>query len=314
MPAMTLTVRPVGPGDRSDAEAFARVRMLAFPYMFFTADSLAHMLANVSPDAHYVALLAEEDGEVIGTAQVLLLTETAEPGHATLNVYTRPDRTGRGAGSALVSAGEEHLASVGAEKIHSWILDEPANRRFAEQRGYVPGSTAQFLRLDLTTGSLPPVPAVPPGVELRTAADFADDPRPVFELDAEAVLDEPGDVAWEFTDYEVWLRETWHNPLLRHDLATVAVADGRPVAFTAVRGDGGTRYGSAMTGTSRAWRGRGLAKLVKADSLHRARAAGFTEAHTGNDRTNGPMLAVNKWLGYEICAQEVQYARVLGRR
>lgn len=312
MPAMTITVRPIRPGDRSDAEAFARVRMLALPYVFFTADSLTHMLANLSPEARYVALLAEEDGEVIGTAQVLLLTDAAEPGQAALNVYVRPDRTGRGAGSALVSTGEEHLASVGAEKIHSWVLDEPANRRFADRRGYVSGSTAQFLRLDLTTGSLPPVPDVPPGIELRTVADFADDPRPIFELDAETNLDEPGDVSWEFTDYEAWLRETWHHPLERHDLATVAVADGRPVSFTAVRGDGGTRYGTGMTGTARAWRGRGLAKLVKADSLHRARAAGFTEAHTGNDRTNGPMLAINKWLGYEICAQEVQYARVLG--
>ncbi|MFD8936083.1 hypothetical protein ACFV0R_12630, partial [Streptomyces sp. NPDC059578] len=29
------------------------------------------------------------------------------------------------------------------------------------------------------------------------------------------------------------------------------------------------------------------------DSLHRARAAGFSEAFTGNDTDNAPMLAVN---------------------
>ncbi|CAM5418874.1 GNAT superfamily N-acetyltransferase OS=Streptomyces violarus OX=67380 GN=FHS41_006449 PE=4 SV=1 [Streptomyces violarus] len=67
-----------------------------------------------------------------------------------------------------------------------------------------------------------------------------------------------------------------------------------------------------MTGTVRDQRGRGLAKLAKNDSLHRARAAGYTEAFTGNDTGNEPMIAINKWFGYEICAKEVRYVRELG--
>ncbi|MEU3557020.1 GNAT family N-acetyltransferase [Streptomyces fragilis] len=309
---MTVSVRALRPGNRSDAEAFARIRMLALPYVFFTADSVEHLTARLHPDAHFTALLAEDDGEAIGTAQLSLAHESPEPGQALLNVHVRPDRTGRGAGTALVQAGEELLAGLGAHKVFSWVLDEPADRVFAERRGYRPGSTAQFLLLDLAKAELPPVPAPPPGVELRTAADFADDPRPLFELDAECTADEPGDVDHRLGDYGAWLEETWRHPLLRHDLTTVAVADGRPVAFTAVRTDGGVRYGTGMTGTARAHRGRGLAKLVKADSLHRARAAGFTEAHTGNDAGNEPMLAVNRWLGYRVCAREVQHVRELG--
>jgi GNAT superfamily N-acetyltransferase len=308
---MTVSVRVVRPGNRGDAEAFARVRMRAFPYVFFTADSVGHTLARLRPESRHTALLAEEDGEAIGSAELSLAHDSTEPGQALLNVYVRPDRTGRGAGTALVHAGEERLAGLGAREVFSWVLDEPAARVFAERRGYRPGSTAQFLRLDLAGAELPPAPVAPPGVELRTAADFADDPRPVFELDAECTADEPGDVRRVLDDYAGWLDETWRNPLLRHDLATVAVVDGRPVAFTAVRTDGGTRYGTVMTGTARAHRGRGLAKLVKADSLHRARAAGFTEAHTGNDAGNAPMLAVNRWLGYAVCAQEVQHVREL---
>jgi hypothetical protein len=67
-----------------------------------------------------------------------------------------------------------------------------------------------------------------------------------------------------------------------------------------------------MTGTARAFRGRGLAKLAKNHSLHRARAAGFTDAFTGNDAANGPMLAINEWFGYEICATEVNHVLDLG--
>lgn len=133
----------------------------------------------------------------------------------------------------------------------------------------------------------------------------------MFALDAETVSDEPSDIDTEFTDYEAWLEQNWKHPLLNRDLTTVALVDGRPAAFSLAHTDG-SRYGTAMTGTARAFRGRGLAKLAKNDSLHRARAAGYTEAFTGNDTGNEPMIAINKWFGYEICAKEVRYVRELG--
>ncbi|GGX95466.1 GNAT family N-acetyltransferase [Streptomyces minutiscleroticus] len=305
---MTVIVRDFRPGD---AEAFARVRRLALPYMLHTAGSVAYDVAHAHPGAHHRPLVAEEDGELIGTAQVGLVHDSPLPGQGYVNVYVHPGRTGRGAGSLLARTAEERLAGLGATRLYAWVLDAPENRAFARARGYRPGRSAHFLGLDLATAGLPPRPELPPDVELRTAADFADDPRPLFALDAETMADEPGDIDHEFTDYEAWLTGTWRHPLLDLGLTTVAVVDGRPAAFSAARTDG-ERYGTVMTGTGRAYRGRGLAKLAKTDSLHRARAAGYREAVTGNDAGNGPMLAINKWLGYEIRATEVQYVRDLG--
>ncbi|OXY96109.1 GNAT family N-acetyltransferase [Streptomyces diastatochromogenes] len=309
---MTVIVRDLQPDVQADTEGFARVRHLALPYILFTSDSVRHMLTNSHPDAHFRSLIAVEDGEVIGAAGVSLAHDSTEPGQGYLNIYVRPDRTHRGAGRLLARAAEEHLAAVGATKLYTWVLDEPANRAFAEQHGYTQGRPAHFLRLDLANGALPPLPEIPPGVELRTAADFADDPRPLFELDAETVSDEPGEIDIEFTDYDAWLEQSWRHPLLHPELTMAAVVDGRPVAFSVAYTDGATRYSTAMTGTARAYRGRGLAKLAKIHSLHRARAAGLTEAFTGNDAGNDPMIAINKWLGYEICATEVRYVRELG--
>jgi GNAT superfamily N-acetyltransferase len=309
---MTVIVRELLGEVPADTEGFAHIRHLALPFMIQTGESVAYDVAHAHPDAHYRPLLAEEDGELIGTAQVGLVYDSPDPGNGYLHVYVHPERLGRGAGSLLVSTAEERLAALGATKIHTWVLDRPANRAFAEKHGYRASRSAHFLRLDLANGTLPPLEAPPKGVELRTAADFADDPRPLFELDAETLLDEPSDVDREFTDFEAWLEETWNHPLLSHDLTSVAVVDGRPAAFSAARTDGATRYGTVMTGTARAHRGRGLAKLAKNDSLHRARAAGLTEAFTGNDAGNGPMLAINKWFGYEVCATEVTYVRELG--
>lgn len=308
---MTVTVRDLRPEIPSEVEDFAHARHLALPYILWTPEAIVHGQTHSHPDAHFRSLVAEENGEIIGTAQVGLAYDSPEPGQGYLNIYVRPDRTRRGAGGLLVRAAEEHLAARGAAKLFAWVLDEPDNRTFAERHGYRASRSAHFLRLDLANGTLPPLQALPPGVELRTAADFADDPRPMFELDAETTSDEPSDVGAEFTDYDAWIEETWKHPLLDLELTSVAVVDGRPAAFSIAYTDRGTRYSTAMTGTARAYRGRGLAKLTKNASLHRARAAGYKEAFTGNDTDNEPMLAINFWLGYEVCATEVRHVREL---
>ncbi|MFD9410688.1 GNAT family N-acetyltransferase [Streptomyces sp. NPDC059989] len=313
---MTVSIRdlrPGGPGRASDAEAVVRVRRSALPFMITTAEGVAFELSSAHPARHYRLLVAENDaGRVIGTAQVGIAHDSPEPGHSYVNAYVDPAHRGFGAGSSLLRAAEEHLAAHGAVDTYAWVLDQPAHRRFAERHGYRPSRSAHFLRLDLAAAALPPLPeALPPGIEVRPASAFAADPRPLFEADAEATSDEPGDVGIELDDYEGWLAEIWNNPTLDKELTTVVLVDGVVASFTAAQTDGATRYASAMTGTLRAFRGRGLAKLAKIISLHRARAAGYTDAFTGNDAGNDPMLAINKWFGYEICATETRFAKRL---
>lgn len=309
---MTVIARDLRIDDPADLRRFAEARHQALPHMLWTARGILHTVTRTPPAARRRALVAESDGEVIGTAQLGLAHDSPEPGQGSLNIYVHPERTRRGAGTLLLRTAEEHLTAHGATTLYAWVLDEPAHREFAERHGYRPSRSAYFLRLDLASAGLPPLRTPPPGVELRTLADFADDPRPLCTLDAETTADEPNDIDTEATDYSDWHASTWEHPLLDRELSTVAVVDGRPAAFTLAHTDGRGRYGTAMTGTGRDHRGRGLAKLVKNASLHRARAAGLTEALTGNDSGNGPMLAVNKWFGYEIAATEVRYVRELG--
>lgn len=306
---MTLLVRDFRPDD---AEAVVEVLHAAIPFLLTTAEDMAWETAHAHPAQRRRLLVAEEDGVVVGRGQIGLAHESPVPGQSFVNVYVHPDHRGRGAGSLLVRTAEEYLIGEGATTAYSWVFDEPANRAYAERRGYAVGRSAHFLRLDLANGPLPPLTELPAGVELRTVADFADDPRPLFAADAEAVADEPSDVGAEPDDYEDWVRHTFQRPLLDRDLSSVAVVDGEVAAYTFVETDGRTRISAGGTGTRRAFRGRGLAKLAKNHSLHRARAAGYTEAFTGNDTENHPMLAINKWFGYEICGSEVRYGRELG--
>ncbi|WP_028815651.1 GNAT family N-acetyltransferase [Streptomyces flavidovirens] len=306
---MTLIVREFTPAD---TDAWVRVRRAAVPFMVTTRESVAFERETAHPDKKMRMLVAEEDGEVIGTAFAGIAYDSTEPGQSSLTAYISPRRRGRGAGSLLLRAAEEHLAAEGATAVYAWVLDTPESRAFAEKRGYRPTRPLHFQHLDLANAPLPERQPLPAGVELRTAADFMDDPRPMFKADAETTADEPSDISTDFTDYDDWLNHTWNHPLLDHGLSTVVLVGGQVAAFTAAHTDGLTRYWSGMTGTVRAHRGRGFAKLAKTDSLLRARAAGYTDAYTSNDADNQPMLAVNKWFGYEICASEVRHVREIG--
>lgn len=306
---MTVIVRDFRPAD---AETVVAVRRAALPYLVSTPEQVVHGLSTAHPGRRYRVLVAEEDGETIATAEVGLAPDSPEPGQAFRDLCTRPGRTGRGAGGLILRTAEEYPAAEGATALYTWVLDTPSSRAFAHKHGYTPSRSAHFLRLDLATGPLPPRQEPPNGVELRTAADFLDDSRPIFAADAEVTLDEPGDTPCELSDYEDWLATVWRSPGFDHRLTSVALVDGEVAAFSNARTDGESRYWSGMTGTRRAHRNQGLAKLAKNDSPHRARAAGYTDAYTGNDAGNGPMLAVNRWFGYEICATEVRHVRKLG--
>ncbi|MFF4582756.1 GNAT family N-acetyltransferase [Streptomyces sp. NPDC001373] len=310
----TVHVRDLRPDDPADTEAVVRVRRAALPFIVTTVDGVAFALDSAHPDARFRLLVAETaDGRVVGTAHVGLAHDSPRPGQSYVNACVDPAARACGAGTALLRAAEEHLAEHGAVDAYAWVLAEPANRSFAERHGYRPSRSSKFLRLNLVEAALPPLPReLPAGVEVRPASAFAADPRPLFEADAEATADEPSDVPASLDDYQRWLDGVWHDPTLDHELTSVVLVDGAVAAFSAARTDGRTRYSSAMTGTRRAFRGRGLAKLAKTDSLRRARAAGYTDAFTGNDAGNGPMLAINEWFGYEICATETRYTKKLG--
>lgn len=312
---MTLIVRDF---RAADAEAVAEARRSAFPYLVTTPETVAWEVASTPPGRRYRLLVAEADGRVVGSCETGVFHDSDQPGQAFANTTVRPDAQGAGTGSALVSAAEERLAGLGAGQVLSWTLDEPHSVTFAERRGYRRSRSSRVQRLDLATAALPPLDlralrlSLPGVVELRTAADFADNPRPLYEADVECSEDEPGDVGFVRPPYAEWLALAWEHPALDRELTSVAVVDGAVAAYSVAHTDGRGRYWSGMTGTLRAFRGRGLAKLAKNDSLHRARAAGCAVAFTSNDGDNQPMLAINKWFGYEPAQTEWRYVRELG--
>ncbi|WP_329102846.1 GNAT family N-acetyltransferase [Micromonospora sp. NBC_01699] len=312
---MTVTIRefrPDAPTAAADAEAAGAVLRAVLPYLVVTPRVLRWQVEHAPAAQHHRLLLAEADGHLLGCARTGIYYDSSEPGQAYLNIYVHPDRRGRGAGRALLAAGEAYVTGLDARAILCWSLDDERSIGFAERNGYRRGRSGHFQRLELGNGWLPAMPSRPPGAEVRTGASLGDDLlRNLWAADNEATADEPDDMDAAPISYELWHSQFWSHPEHDPELTSVVTVDGVVASFSLAVTDGQTRYMSGMAGTRRAYRGRGLAKLAKSASLHRAAAAGYTEAFTNNDSGNEPMLAINRWFGYRQCATEVRWIRDL---
>jgi RimJ/RimL family protein N-acetyltransferase len=83
------------------------------------------------------------------------------------------------------------------------------------------------------------------------------------------------------------------------------VAGLSQLSYPPVRGHPWTGF----TATARAFRGRGIARAVKMESLAQAIELGVQRVRTDNDERNAPMLHINDTLGYVALPSWVAYLR-----
>lgn len=306
--ARQVGVIDVRPGRLDDAAEYIELRRPSYPWMVNTPASVRHQWQNTLA-AGRGALFPVDDGRgLAGYARCGLNTWTSEDGAADARLVVRADARGRGIGSALLAAAEDHLRGIGARKVAGFVVAEPALVAWVEHRGFAPSGELRYSEAVLD--ALPPLPPTPPGVTVTPFAEAG--PGPVYVVDAESVQDEPGEYVNDKVGYDDWRRDSWESPNVRADCSVLVSVDGEPAACTWIEADPDTgRVWSGGTGTRRAFRGRGLAKLAKSVALRRARDAGLTHAYASNDEVNAPMLAVNEWLGYRPVGAEVSCVKHL---
>jgi GNAT superfamily N-acetyltransferase len=289
---MVFEIRTAVP---EDAVGIARVWAAVMPHLVKTARGVE---AELRTSTSKVVLIAIEGSEVVGYGNVYLPPPGEQAGRLRITVQVPPESRRRGIGSALAEAISAAATRAGAAGLLVVVRDDDASKEFATNRGFTIGRQMSHSTAELS--AVPEPPAVPAGLQLVTYEQV--EPRQVW-LASTAVADGDPSGLSDSPAYDEWVATWWHHPDLRHDLST-AVLDGDTVlsfATTSADPERGVIW-SSLTGTIPAARGRGLAKLVKAESLTRAREAGLTTAHTGNDAANEPMLAVNAWLGYHLAS------------
>ncbi len=138
------------------------------------------------------------------------------------------------------------------------------------------------------------------GISCLTLAAWRDPDRmrKLHELNERTIQDVPHTLTIVPEAFEDFARRL-DAPDRPHDRYWIALAGGRPVAmsylkFPPVRGTVWTGY----TCTDSDYRGRGIARATKLQSLAQAVELGIPLVCTDNDAENAPMLHINERLGY----------------
>jgi GNAT superfamily N-acetyltransferase len=292
-------------GTLDDIPRAAALRQRAWPESIVTEDGMRHWIAGVPARADIALFAWEEDRELGGWATAARNWWSSDPDGGILAITVDPSRRGRGIGTALAEAADEHLGRLAVRTTRAGSLDEPGAGALASRRGFTELAAATVSGVDPRTVEPRPVPA---GVELVPFATL-DDPVPIHALDLELSRDIPNE-DYDAIELEEWKAGFWRSPLIDEDASLVALVDGQLAGLTMIRVDRPSgRAQNNLCGVRRPHRGKGLALLLKSHSLRRAAELGATIALTDNDETNAPMLAVNTRLGYRPFARRLEWER-----
>ena len=293
-------------GALDDIPKAAAMRQRAWPDTIVTAEGMRHGLTNVPERARLLMLAWDEGGEIVGWGTASREWWVSEPNRGTLAVAVDPSRRGEGIGSALADAADAHLTAIGVKTTRAGSVDEPGARALATRLEFTELAASATSAIDPRTVTPEPVPD---GIRIVPFAGL-DDPRPLFELDLEVSNDIPNE-EFDGISFDEWRDEFWRSPLIDQEASLVAFVGDELAAMTMIRIDAPSgRAQNNVTGTRRAFRGRGLARLLKTHSLHVAGQRGATLAITDNDETNAPMLAVNTRLGYRPFSRRLEWERL----
>ena len=273
------------------------IRRATFPWHVASLATQENWFRTNPPAGKPLRLSAFADGKLVAFGSGALNVMAANPGEGMMYLIVHQDHRGRGFARAVHDQLVEHLRSIGAHRVQSHGFDSPQVLAWAQRQGFEIGANERWSAVD--PRELPPMPEIPPGVEIVSLEELGLDAA--YAVDNEASVDEPGDVPNAGMPYDMYVNQIWNAPDFDRDVSVAAVVDGVPAAVSNLEVN--LLTGKAMsTGTStlRQFRGRGLAKLMKSVQLRRAAAKGVTAAYTCNDYTNAPMLAINDWLGYQV--------------
>ena len=247
-----------------------------------------------------VWLLASEDGADAG-AGLAYVGWFSEPGVAGGAIAVLLDRRGRGIGSALYSALSVWAAARGARELDLHVgEDDPDSLAWTERRGFVEVGRNARMVLDLTALDEPAVEP-PPGVEIVSWSERPELAQGIYEAAREAHPDIPGEEDVEIGSFEEWLSRDMQGAGDRAEGVFVAVAGGEVAGYAKLAfGEETETVYHDLTAVRRAWRGRGVARALKATQIGYAKRQGYRKLQTQNEERNAPIRALNQRFGYVL--------------
>jgi len=211
-----------------------------------------------------------------------------------------PDYRGRGLGLALARA---LLAEAVPHPLRVWAHgDLPAARALAARAGF--SRIRSLWTMHRPLADLPPVPALPPGVTIRTFCAGTDEAA-WLDLNREAFAHHPEQGAWTAEDLSLREREPWFDP----DGFFLAERDGKLAGFhwTKIHGSPPEIGEVYVVGVDPAGQGGGLGRALTMTGLHYLRSRGLPEVMLYVDEDNTLAIRLYESLGFSHQGTDVMF-------
>jgi GNAT superfamily N-acetyltransferase len=281
--------------DEADEQASLDVYNDVWPHDRVGLDVVRSFKASL---VDYLDLIARIDGAVAGSGFAAIQPQRPELVVVLLTVLAEQRR--RGAGTALYETISAWARERGLDELEVVVSDDDTESlAYAQRRGFVEDRREKGVALSLVEIEPPPVEP-PPGVEIVTWAERPELARGMYEVAVEASPDVPG---WEdelVEPFEDWLAHDMQGSGDRPEATFVALAGDEVVGYAkfSLTAAQPTTAHHDLTGVKRAWRGRGVARALKATQIAWAKANGYEELRTRNDERNAPIRRLNEEFGY----------------
>ena len=266
-----------------------------WPHEAVTMDEVRHYKASMTD---HVDLVAWVDDEPVGSCFAAI--EPQRPELVTMLVTVLLEHRGRGAGTAFYRAISTWARDRKRDVLEAVVSDDdPESKGFAERRGFVEDRREKGVVLRLSETE-PPLVEPPKGVEIVTWAERPELARGIHEVVLEAAPDVPGWEDEQTEPFEDWLVHDMQGSGDRPEATFVAVAGDEVIGyakFSLTAAQPRTAHHD-LTGVKRAWRGRGIARALKATQIRWAKENGYEELRTRNDERNAPIRHLNREFGY----------------
>jgi mycothiol synthase len=218
------------------------------------------------------------------------------------SVAVAPEFRRAGVGSALLDALSVWASDLGYVDLMGPVKEtDDVSLAWARRRGFVEIGRNSILALDLTRAMQPTVHA-PDGIEVVSWAERPDAAAGMYAVALEAYPDVPGEEDAEMAPFEEWLAMDMQGAGDRPEATFVALAGDDVVAYAKLSLSLArpTVAMHDMTGVLRAWRGRGVARALKAAEIAWAMENGYERLETQNEERNEPIRRLNERYGYVV--------------
>jgi mycothiol synthase len=295
---------------RTDYESAARIVSSVLRWLTVEPETIDHMRTTATGYRDWLGLLDDQPvgfGSCSGSSRMGL-----EGTHTASSVLlVLPSARHQGVGGALYRRISRYARELGRSKLEMMAFaDDPDSAGFAAKHGFTVVSRAPALRLMLKDCPRPEV-VLPRDLTLTSLAARPELARGVWETAVEAFADIPydGNTPMRPGAYEKFRARYLAGPRFIPEATFVACSGDQVVGYGQLcwmsRSNGVGDH--EMLAVRRGWRGKGVARALKAAQIAWALDNGLTELRTNNEERNAPARAVNAHFPYTRLPDKLLY-------